>query len=730
MASPASTASRPSDATTDSTATTPSTATNTRPTVEVTAVTSRDDLLLELGEALSGQASVHPVESMGEALPHLASAKRGHVLVVDARDIPDIRAEVHRVDAQAPQAVVLVLAASEAEKEVAASVKGSKVFAVLPVPLDKRKSAAVLDAAVAEARDRRASRSEDAAQSHGASHSHSPSHAGASHAMASDPAGAVHVEPFRPHGPPDSSSDGGLRSRAPLLIGAAVALVAVAAGAWLLLGRSPGRPAPAAAASKSAPAPGVPAAEPRQAEETVAAPAVETSLVKGKVDELLEKARQAMRERRYSEPAGDNALLYYRSAAAVDPASGEAADGLQRVAGVLASRFEDAMSGSRYDEASQALANLKLAEPKSPDIGPLEVRLLTAQVTKALSDGNTDRAAALVRLAQQSNSVPADQIARWRADIARRQEESKVTRLAGLVGDRVRDGRLIDPAGDSAKDYLQQLREQAPANATTQRLIRDLNTAYLRKAREATIANRSAEADRWVSEARAGGVSAAEITAWQHEVATARQKAAVAESERLVQLGRDRLREGRLTDPAQDSAAYYASQLQASDANSAGTASFSRELAGKLIERARAAAQAGKPADADLALAKRFGADPKDILAVQQLQSAPKSAAAGAHAGPLDNAALAATMKRLRYVAPEYPQKALAQNLTGTVTIEFTVDAKGETRDVRVAESSPPGVFDRAAITAIKRWRYQPAMVDGTPVEVPFRTAIRFELPK
>jgi protein TonB len=694
--------------------------------VDVTAVTTRDDLLLELGEALGGQAAVHPIESMSEALPHLAGAKRGHVLVIDTRDVSDIRAEVQKLDAQASHAVVLILAAHDTEKEVAASVKGSRVFAVLPVPLDKRKSAAVLEAAVSEARDRRASRGTDSSQN--AEHSHA-AHAHA-HAQGADHAAAISLEPFRPHRGSEAASDGGSRSKLPLFAGAAVAAVALAVGAYFLLGKSSAPAVSRAAANKAAASPGLPAAANKQAEESIAAPAIETSLVQGKLDDLLEKGRQAMRERHYSEPAGDNALLYYRSAAAVAPASGEAADGLQRVAGVLASRFEDAMTGGRYDEAGQALANLRLATPRHADIAPLELRLATAQVNKALADGNLDRATALIRAAQQSNTVPADQITRWRSDIARRQEEGKVQRLAGLVGDRVRDGKLLEPAGDSAKDYLQQLREQASGNATTQRLVHELNTAYLRKAREATLANHSAEADRWLSEARSGGVSAGEITAWQRELAGARQKAVAAESERLAQLVRDRLREGRLTDPAQDSAAFYAGQLQASDANYAGLAAVSHDLAGKLVERARLAAQSGKPTDADLGLAKRFGADPRDILAVQQLQSAPKSASAGARAGAEDAATLAANMKRLRYVAPEYPQKALEQGVAGSVTVEFTVDAKGDTRNVHVVESSPPGVFDRVAIAAIKRWRYQPAMVNGAPVEVPFRTAVRFELPK
>jgi len=48
---------------------------------------------------------------------------------------------------------------------------------------------------------------------------------------------------------------------------------------------------------------------------------------------------------------------------------------------------------------------------------------------------------------------------------------------------------------------------------------------------------------------------------------------------------------------------------------------------------------------------------------------------------------------------------------------------------VRVTESTPPGVFDRAATDAIRRWRYRPAQYNGEPVAVPVRTRIRFELP-
>ena len=216
-----------------------------------------------------------------------------------------------------------------------------------------------------------------------------------------------------------------------------------------------------------------------------------------------------------------------------------------------------------------------------------------------------------------------------------------------------------------------------------------------------------------------------------------RSKAINAESDRVIQLIRDRLRDGRLTDPAQDSVAYYINQLQGTDPNNPAVGQLSRELASKLVDRARASAQAGKGGsvvDADLNLAKRWGADQKDIAAVQAVQNAPKTpqsaAARSAQAAGVNTASLAASLKRTRYFPPEFPSKALSQRLSGAVTVEYTVDASGDPRDVRVIEATPPGVFDHAAVAAVKRWHYDPVIANGAPVEVPVRTSIRFELPK
>ena len=86
--------------------------------MDVTAITTRDDFLLELGEALGGQASVRPVDSISGALEYLSNAKRGQVLVIDTRDVSDVRADIERAHLQAAHAVVLVFTVAETEKQI------------------------------------------------------------------------------------------------------------------------------------------------------------------------------------------------------------------------------------------------------------------------------------------------------------------------------------------------------------------------------------------------------------------------------------------------------------------------------------------------------------------------------------------------------------------------------------------------------------------------------------
>lgn len=57
---------------------------------------------------------------------------------------------------------------------------------------------------------------------------------------------------------------------------------------------------------------------------------------------------------------------------------------------------------------------------------------------------------------------------------------------------------------------------------------------------------------------------------------------------------------------------------------------------------------------------------------------------------------------------PTYPSEALRANITGEVEVEFTVERNGDVSNVRILRARPRGVFERAVMRTVKRWRYQP----------------------
>ena len=86
----------------------------------------------------------------------------------------------------------------------------------------------------------------------------------------------------------------------------------------------------------------------------------------------------------------------------------------------------------------------------------------------------------------------------------------------------------------------------------------------------------------------------------------------------------------------------------------------------------------------------------------------------------------ATTLRALRRVNPDFPQQALQNLVSGWVEMEFTVAEDGSVRDVVVIESEPGRTFDNAAMSAMRRYRYEPVQRDGVPVEQRARLRMRF----
>ncbi len=538
--------------------------------VEVIALTARDDFLLELGQCLDGTASIAPVETIALALAAAARSKRMQVIAIDSRDLADLRVEVDLLQGRAPALTPLVFAEQDAEVKVAAALKGSSVFAVLPLPVDPRKTFAVFEGAVADARSRRS-----AARPSGSEAGVAGVAAPNADATREGEAAAAAPAADQDDESPRHAAAGGRKIGGVALAAVACVVIAAAAAAWFLMrgqAPAPDRPPPVSAGA-------VPAVT------ADALPAEALPSIAGNVDELLEKGRVAMRERRYTEPANDSALLYYRSAVQADPGNAEAIDGLNRLRTVIVARFDELTKAGRHDEAAAALAQLASALPADPSLAELRLRLASARIAKAIEEGEVDRVTALVRSAQATHAVPAPQVAKWRAEISG-------------------------------------LNEKARQEQQAERQARDAATAQ-QKARESRAA----------------------------------------EAAREAQLARE------------------------------------RESAQKLeAERTQAVLASAETAEADGAAAKGSG--------------------------------LRVEPKLKRSYRPEFPAEALDKGISGVVTVRYTVDAEGKTQNVRVESSEPPGIFDKAAMSAVRRWRYEPATLDGVPTEVELRIAIRFKLPE
>jgi protein TonB len=77
-------------------------------------------------------------------------------------------------------------------------------------------------------------------------------------------------------------------------------------------------------------------------------------------------------------------------------------------------------------------------------------------------------------------------------------------------------------------------------------------------------------------------------------------------------------------------------------------------------------------------------------------------------------------------VNPAYPAQARQQMAQGTVQVSATIGKDGIPRDLKAMRGDPR--FAEAAIIAIARWRYKPAVLDGQPVESQLIITINFKL--
>jgi TonB family protein len=278
----------------------------------------------------------------------------------------------------------------------------------------------------------------------------------------------------------------------------------------------------------------------------------------------------------------------------------------------------------------------------------------------------------------------------------------------------------------------------------------------VREAIDRTAAGR-AEKERLAAESQNSKLALAEQARRTASEARARQIT------QLVQLAQSRIASGALMDPTDDSARGYLSTATELAPEDQRVRALSLALGEAMVAEFHKAMAAGDPAAAERWL-RACSAYPvgkntliqmseqlKAFSAAQRTSTAATNAAVNTVTAS-DSASARVTLpttppqrsaetltasdqiipeshlRRLSFTAPKYPEGALARGDTGTVDMDFTVTTQGTVTDIRVTESTPKGVFERAAMSALSRDRYQPIERDGVPVPQRVHVRIKFAL--
>lgn len=73
-------------------------------------------------------------------------------------------------------------------------------------------------------------------------------------------------------------------------------------------------------------------------------------------------------------------------------------------------------------------------------------------------------------------------------------------------------------------------------------------------------------------------------------------------------------------------------------------------------------------------------------------------------------------------VEPKYPLAAAQQRITGYVQAQFNIKPDGSVTDIKIIKAEPADIFDKEAVRALEKWRYQPSSqgVKGATVQLDF----------
>jgi TonB family protein len=434
-----------------------------------------------------------------------------------------------------------------------------------------------------------------------------------------------------------------------------------------------------------------------------------------RLQKMLDAAGVALSQGALIEPPGQNALELYRAVLTRDPANSLARRGIDSVADELLVQAERALIEQDLTRLASAVDAVRSVRPDHP-----RLEFFVAQL---------ERERAL--LGQSGQPVRAvDTMGRPIETPAATGElpSVRVQAFVQLANERMRSNQLT--GRDGALGYVVSARKIDPANPAVVGAVDQLGILFQSNAQKAIRENRLDDANRWYQNAVELDADRAQLATMRADIDAARLDNERADRARLLVLANQRIAQGRLIDPKGDSAQHYVDLLRAADPSFEGLADTRTLLANRSLAEARAAIGANNAdrADTYIRAAADAGATAAEVADLNAKVVSLRTRPAAPAAAPEPTIIAENRMNRTFFLAPTYPDRARARNTEGWVDLEFTVTRDGTTRDAVVRAAEPAGTFDRAALDAVKRWRYEPRVENGQVVDQRVETRLRFRL--
>jgi TonB family protein len=370
-------------------------------------------------------------------------------------------------------------------------------------------------------------------------------------------------------------------------------------------------------------------------------------------------------------------------------------------------------------EVSGGVVSSPAVAPPAADAASQAAEAEREAIDRAAADrAERDR---LISESEAREAALAEQVRR--TAIGARVEQAHV--YLQLAQKRLASGALIEPANDSARDYMHSAVALAPDDADVHAVAVALGEALIARLRAAIAAGDTEAAARWLQAGRDYQINEATLAQLSAQLDTL-QHTQRARAEELLALQRDftqHLGQGQLLEPGDETAFANYRRLKSLDPDNAALPMMLHSL-----RTAIAADVQARLAHNDVAGAQqRLHAAQGDGLDGEELAAA-TTALEHAQAAATPEVVPESKLQRKHFVQPVYPPDALAKNVSGAVELEFTVTPEGKVTDIQVESSEPRGMFERAAIAALSQSRYQPVERDGIAVAQRSRLRMRFQL--